>query len=84
MTPEVFTNIFWKNLAKNPKEKQLRSQIDFLKNEIKSGDYEDTKRFERKLNNDLHKIACKVVEILYEIGHNRTQGHLHWKECIRK
>jgi len=23
----------------------------------------------RKLNNDLHKIACKVVEILYETGH---------------
>ena len=61
--------------------------MDCLKNEIKSGDYEDTKRLERKLreleireeelsahrrrklNNDLHKIARKVVKILYETGH---------------
>ncbi len=71
----------------NKERAKLRSQIDFLKNEIESGDYENTKRLEkklkelelkekelsahrrRKLNNDLHKIARKVVEILYETGH---------------
>ncbi|MGB9873652.1 MAG: RNA-guided endonuclease InsQ/TnpB family protein, partial [Hydrogenobacter sp.] len=33
----------------NKKKANLRSQIDYLKNEIRSGDYEDTGRLERKL-----------------------------------
>jgi len=71
----------------NKEKAKLRSQIDYLKNEIRSGDYEDTKRLERKLreleikekvlsahrkrwmDNNLHKIARKLVDLLYETGH---------------
>jgi IS605 OrfB family transposase len=71
----------------NKEKARLRSWIDYLKNEIKSGDYEDTKRLERKLrelevkekvlsahrkrwiDNNLHKIARKLVNLLYETGH---------------
>ncbi len=72
----------------NKERAKLRSQIDYLKNEIKSGDYEDTARLERKLkelemkerslsshrkrwlDNNLHKISRKIVDLLYQTGHN--------------
>lgn len=71
----------------NKKKASLMSQIDSLKNEIESGNYEDTGKLEKKLkdleikekvlsahrkrwmDNNLHKISRKLVEILYETGH---------------
>jgi IS605 OrfB family transposase len=71
----------------NKERAKLRSQMDYLRNEIKSGEYEDTKRLERKLrelemkekilsahrkrwmDNNLHKIARKLVDLLYDTGH---------------
>ncbi len=71
----------------NKERAKLRSQIDCLKNEIKSRSYEDTKELERKLrefeikekilsahrkrwmDNNLHKISRKLVNLLYETGH---------------
>jgi IS605 OrfB family transposase len=71
----------------NKEQAKLRSQIDYLKNEIKSNAYEYTKYFERKLkelilkgkilsahrkrwlDSNLHKIARKLVDLLYETGH---------------
>lgn len=71
----------------NKERAKLRSQMDCLKNEIKRGDYKDTKKLERKLreleikekvlsahrkrwlDNNLHKIARKLLDLLYETGH---------------
>ncbi|QWK20663.1 MAG: IS200/IS605 family accessory protein TnpB-related protein [Hydrogenobacter thermophilus] len=71
----------------NKERAKLMSQMDYLRNEIKSGKYEDTKKLERKLReleikekvlsahrkrwleNNLHKISRKIVDLLYETGH---------------
>jgi len=73
----------------NKERAKLRSQMDYLKNEIREGAYEeeDLKRLERKLKEleikekvlsahrkrwietQLHRIARKVVDLLYETGH---------------
>ncbi len=78
---KAFNQWFNKEMAR------IRSQIDHLKNEIKSGNYENTKELERKvreleikdkilsahrkrwLDNNLHKISRKLVDLLYETGH---------------
>ncbi|WP_245596344.1 RNA-guided endonuclease InsQ/TnpB family protein [Sulfurihydrogenibium subterraneum] len=71
----------------NKERAKLRTQIDYLKNEIKSESYENTERLERKLKeleikekvlsahrkrwleNNLHKLSRKLVDLLYETGH---------------
>ncbi|MGC9100107.1 MAG: transposase [Caldisericum sp.] len=71
----------------NKERAKLRSQIDHLKNKIKSRSCENTGELERKLreleikekilsahrkrwmNNNLHKISKRLVELLYETGH---------------
>ncbi len=71
----------------NKERAKLRSQIDHLKNKIKSRSCEDTGELERKLreleikekvlsahrkrwmDNNLHKISKRLVELLYETGH---------------
>jgi IS605 OrfB family transposase len=71
----------------NKEKSKLQSQIDDLKNIIKSGEHEDTRKLEKELkefeikdkilsahrkrwmDNNLHKISRKIVEILYETGH---------------
>jgi len=71
----------------NKERAKLRSEIDYLKNEIKSEDYEDISKLKRTLqkleieekalsahrkrwlDNNLHKISRKLVDLLYETGH---------------
>ncbi|MGC8767369.1 MAG: RNA-guided endonuclease InsQ/TnpB family protein [Brevinematia bacterium] len=71
----------------NKERAKLRSQIDHLKNKIKSRSCENTGELKRKLreleikekilsahrkrwmNNNLHKISKRLVELLYETGH---------------
>ncbi|RLJ70429.1 IS605 OrfB family transposase [Hydrogenivirga caldilitoris] len=71
----------------NKERAKLRSQMDYLKNEIRSGDYEDVSPLKKKLReleikekvlsaqrkrwmeNNLYKIARKLVDLLYKTGH---------------
>ena len=73
----------------NKERAKLQSQIDFLRNEIRSGDYgeEELKHLKERLSEleikqkvlsahrkrwmdtQLHRVARKVVDLLYETGH---------------
>ncbi len=73
----------------NKERAKIRSQMDYLRNEIREGAYEeeDLKKLERKqrdlevrdkilsayrkrwMDTQLHRIARKVVDLLYETGH---------------
>ena len=73
----------------NKERAKLRSQIDYLRNEIRSGDYDEkgleylkekvseleikqkvlSAHRKRWVETQLHRIARKVVDILYETGH---------------
>ncbi len=71
----------------NKEKAKLQAQIDYLSNEIESGDYEATEKLKSKLRefelkqrvlsshrkrwieDNFHKIARKIVDILYETGH---------------
>ncbi len=73
----------------NKERAKLRSQVDYLRNEIKSGDYDGegleylkgklseleikqkvlSAHRKRWIETQLHRVARKVVDILYETGH---------------
>ena len=73
----------------NKEKAKIQGQIDYLRNEIKSGDYDEkglehlkekvseleikqkvlSAHRKRWIDTQLHRIARKVVDILYETGH---------------